>query len=43
MIKRMKQPHGNIMEVYVTYSPEVIEQARKYAVAMSEARSKQPR
>lgn len=30
-------------EYYVTYSPEVMKQARKYAVAMSEARSKQPR
>ena len=30
-------------EYYVTYSPEVIEQARKYAFAMSEARSNQSR
>ena len=30
-------------EYYITYSPEVIEQARKYALAMSEARSKQSR
>lgn len=27
-------------DIYITYSPEVIEQARKYAVAMSEARGK---
>lgn len=30
-------------DIYIAYSPEVIEQARKYAVAMSEARSKQSR
>lgn len=29
-------------DIYITYSPEVIEQARKYAVAMSEARSNKP-
>lgn len=38
-----KKKETTAREYYITYSPEVIEQARRYAVAMSEARSKKPR
>jgi post-segregation antitoxin (ccd killing protein) len=35
-----KKRETDTRDIYITYSSEVIEQARKYAVAMSEARIK---
>lgn len=35
-----KKRETDTRDIYITYSPEVIEQARKYAVAMSETRVK---